>query len=102
MNFKLGHYYRQKEKDRLRDNSIQDNMQNAHEENPELTRQLILCLEKIHSVNKRYARILNLLSQGYNAKDICRRLGITRSNVFTITSRARSLLRHCLEHGGIK
>lgn len=104
MKNELGHYYRQKRKDRLKNEKIREksNINNILEVNPTLAKNLITCLEKMHSVNKRYARILNLVYQGYGTEEICKKLNISRNNVHVITSRARSLLKYCLEHGSIK
>ena len=62
-----------------------------------LRRQLLDCFRQVAEPNRRYARILNLHYQGYGTEDICRRLSITPSNFYSILSRARALLRRCLE-----
>lgn len=68
---------------------------------PELKRRLLGCMKRICDVNSRYARTLNLKYQGYEAEDICRMLKITANNLYVILSRARSLLRLCLDKGDI-
>ena len=62
-----------------------------------LQSQLLECLRKLAAVNRRYARILNFSYQGYAVVDICNRLGMTRTNLYTVLSRARSSLEICLE-----
>jgi DNA-directed RNA polymerase specialized sigma24 family protein len=47
-------------------------------------------------VNPRYARVLNLIHLGYNTEEICRRMKLTRSNLYSIVSRARALLSDCV------
>jgi RNA polymerase sigma factor (sigma-70 family) len=68
----------------------------------DLERRLLDCLQKLHRVNQRHARILNLHHQGYSVAEICDRLGLTRTNFYTLLSRARTMLETCLEKGGIK
>ena len=72
--------------------------------NPDLDikRKLIDCLHKLGSANTRYARILNLHYQGYSTDEICAKMDITTSNLYTTLSRARSLLEYCLQTGKIK
>lgn len=66
---------------------------------PELEQRLKGCLKKIMSTNIRYARILVRIYQGYSAEEICAVFRVTRSNLYSILSRARSLLKRCLEAG---
>lgn len=70
-------------------------------DNPGLERRLRECLKKIGRENIRYARILNLSYQGYKTDEICERLDITPNNLYVILSRARSMLKRCLESGRI-
>ena len=65
----------------------------------DLLRKLLGCLRKISASDNRYARILNFHYQGYGTDEICRRMGLTATNFYTILSRARSLLKQCLEKG---
>jgi RNA polymerase sigma factor (sigma-70 family) len=67
----------------------------------ELNLGLLDCLKKIAGANIRYARILNLSYQGYSSDEICGRLNLTTSNLYSILSRARSLMRRCLDSGDI-
>ena len=68
----------------------------------DLTTRLLRCLRKLHTVNPRHARVLNLSYQGFEVDDICRRLDLTRTNLYTILSRARTMLQHCLDQGELK
>ena len=69
---------------------------------PDFKRHLLDCVRKLCSANVRYARTLNLKYQGFEVEEICRRLKVTEDNLYVILSRARSLLRLCLEKGDIK
>ncbi len=62
---------------------------------------LIDCLRKIVKVNPRYARVLSLSYQGYRAEEICHRLRVTRSNLYSLLSRSRAMLNNCLETGKV-
>lgn len=64
---------------------------------PDLKTRLTACLKKICRTNRRYARILALYYQGYTTKEICDRLGITPNNTYVIFSRAKSMLKACLD-----
>ncbi|UCC44622.1 MAG: sigma-70 family RNA polymerase sigma factor [Candidatus Zixiibacteriota bacterium] len=68
---------------------------------PTLEHRLLDCLSRLDSHNGRHARILNLHYQGYTTDEICDRLRLTRSNFYSILCRARSMLQHCLEEGGV-
>ena len=64
-------------------------------------RQLLHCLKLICRKHPVYARILNLHYQGFTTEEICARLSMTPTNIYTILSRSRSLLSYCLEKGEI-
>lgn len=68
---------------------------------PEFRRQLTECIRKIARANRRYARVLNLMYQGYETDEICDRLKLNRNTVYIILSRGRSMLRTCLETGEV-
>jgi RNA polymerase sigma factor (sigma-70 family) len=70
--------------------------------NPEIKRRLLDCMKKLCETNSRYARTLNLKYQGYGAEDICRKLKMTANHFYVALSRARSMLKHCLEKGEIE
>jgi RNA polymerase sigma factor (sigma-70 family) len=65
----------------------------------ELRRRLIDCLRKICLTNRRYARVLNLHSQGYETEEICRRLDLKENTLYSLLRRSRMMLRRCLETG---
>lgn len=69
---------------------------------PEFRRQLLECIRKLGRVNNRHARVVNLRYQGYSTEEICERLDVTRNNLYIILSRARSMLKLCLEKGTIR
>ena len=73
----------------------------SEKSDPVLKRILLDCLHKIRGTNLRYARILNLQYQGFETEDVCTRLGVTRNNLYSLLSRARSVLEACLEKGGV-
>jgi RNA polymerase sigma factor (sigma-70 family) len=67
-----------------------------------LESRLLDCLRKIHAVHQRHARILNLNYQGFSVDHICRKLAVTRTNLYSLLSRARDMLERCLETGEIR
>lgn len=69
---------------------------------PDLERRLQDCLRQVNRANQRHARILNLHYHGYTVAEICARLQLTRTNFYTILSRARTMLADCLDKGGAK
>ncbi len=68
---------------------------------PLLLIQLKRCLSKISRKNLRYMRILNLFYLGHSKEEICDKLKITSNNFYVILSRARIMLKKCLENGDI-
>ncbi len=99
----LKHYYRSKKTRRIRKEQLMSNndQDRVAYHNPELKRRLEHCLKKINESNNRYARILNLRYQGYSTEEIGGKLGVSSVNVLVILSRARSMLKHCLEEGNV-
>jgi RNA polymerase sigma-70 factor (ECF subfamily) len=86
--------------DRLKANM--ESSRSSDAESPgELNMKLLDCLKKIANANMRYARILNFNYQGYSSNEICGKLNITTSNLYSILSRARSMMRRCLDSGDI-
>lgn len=61
---------------------------------------LLFCLKKFLRRYPRFARVLNLVHQGYTTAEICRRLGISSNNLYVILNRGRRLLGECLDNGG--
>lgn len=68
----------------------------------DLKRLLLQCLKKVGAINRRFTRVLGLHYQGYTTDDICEQLGLSRNGVYILLSRARSMLKTCLEEGGIR
>jgi len=66
-----------------------------------LIERLIDCFRKVGKTNRRQARILNLHFLGYKTDEICSRMKISRTNMYSILSRARSLMELCLDKGKI-
>jgi len=66
-----------------------------------LKEKLLKCLRMIIRRYPRYARVLNLVSQGYSAADVSRRLGIKVSNCYVILNRGRNVLAKCLKTGQV-
>ena len=71
------------------------------EPDPTFQDKLVNCLKMINRANNRHARVLNLRYQGYTTGEICDRLEITRNSIYIALSRARSMLKLCLQRGDI-
>lgn len=69
---------------------------------PGLKVQLLRCLRKISRANVRYARTLNFSYQGFSVEEICRRMALKPNTLYSLLSRARSMLEICLEKGDIR
>jgi len=67
----------------------------------ELKLTLIKCLKKIMNAHPRYAKILNLVTFGYEPIEIQQQLEITKSNYYVMIKRGRLMLNTCLETGRI-
>jgi RNA polymerase sigma factor (sigma-70 family) len=59
------------------------------------------CLDKILESHPRYARVLNLVINGYKTDEISKKLKTNPKHVYVILNRGRKLLEKCLETGGI-
>ncbi len=64
---------------------------------PELKRSLENCMRELIKSNRMYARVVNLVFQGYEIEYISRKLATKPSNVYNILGRGRRLLKHCLK-----
>jgi RNA polymerase sigma-70 factor (ECF subfamily) len=73
---------------------------NNWEPDPLFEDRLIKCFREISKYNKDYARVLNLKYQGFSVEEICAKMNITPNNLYVILSRARSILRLCVDKGG--
>ncbi len=67
----------------------------------ELEPRLLDCIRRLAKRNLRYVRVLNLSHQGYSAQEICQKLNLTSGNFYVALSRARAMLKHCLEKGDV-
>lgn len=79
------------------DISEKDKIPSSGQVDPGIELSLIKCLGKLITINRRYARVLNLAYQGFDAEEICNKLGVTKNNYYVILNRARSLLWECLK-----
>ena len=100
---RIMNYYRSKKYRNAKAFNYKREKQNdmVFEPDPMFENQLRQCLEKIARKNRRHARILNFNYQGFSASEICRKLGLTKSNLYTILSRARDMLEKCLDKGSL-
>ena len=87
---------------KLEEMAVPESSRQLSEPGSDLEARLLACLRGLNKVNSRHARILNLHYQGYSVTEICTRLGLTRTNFYTILSRARNMLGACLEKGEIR
>lgn len=85
-------------------NALLDRLPRSSSFNPDPTLEasLIKCLHKISKTNQTYARIINLHYQGFHTEDVCKKLQISPNHSYVILSRARSMLKLCLEKGDIE
>jgi len=97
-------YYRKKNRQVSTSDNLQeiDSLKEDWTPDPLLIPKLLGCLKKVARSNRRYARILVLKFQGYDAQEICRKLNLSANNLYVILSRARSLLKECMEKEGIR
>ena len=98
---KIKEYYRTKSMhNRKLDEYVQQNSDSGNAEYiTDLIRRLQECIRKLNEVNQRHARILNLNYQGYSVEEICHKFELTKSNLYSILSRARAALNECLTEG---
>jgi RNA polymerase sigma factor (sigma-70 family) len=66
---------------------------------PTLKMRLLGCLKKVARANRRYARILNLHYHGFNRDEVCEKLEMTITQSYNVLSRARAMLKDCLNNG---
>ena len=69
----------------------------SEQASPGFRQRLLICLERVGRVSRRYARILNLHYQGFSTEEICQRLQISENNCYVLLFRSRSLLKNCLD-----
>ena len=68
-------------------------------QNPMLRIRLIDCLQKLNTVNHRYARVVNLHRQGYSAEEISEQMELSRNAIYILLHRARAVLSKCMTGG---
>jgi RNA polymerase sigma factor (sigma-70 family) len=59
------------------------------------------CVQKVRRANARYGQAVVLHCHGYTTEEVCAKLEVTTQNFYMILSRARALLKRCLETGEI-
>jgi len=67
----------------------------------DLRRRISDCARKIINSYPRYARVLNLIHQGFKINEISEKLDITPNNLYVILNRGRLILKSCLKTGGV-
>lgn len=68
---------------------------------PTLKMRLLNCFKQISRASRRYARILNLHHLGFKRDEVCEKLGMTKAQSYVVMSRARAMLKECLEKGAV-
>ena len=66
---------------------------------PILKMKLIECFDKLCRVNSRYASVISMHFEGYEADEIAKKLKVTVNNIYVLLSRARAMLKNCLDNG---
>jgi RNA polymerase sigma factor (sigma-70 family) len=98
----LGYIQKQRrEKGRAASGDFSEYLAASWTPNPSLRMKLLECLKKVGEANRRYARILNLHLIGFSRPEVCEKLGVTRAQSYVVMSRARAMLKECLDSGGI-
>ncbi len=69
---------------------------------PFIRARLLDCLKILVREFPRYARVLNLVYQGYDTREICRRLKIKQGHLYVLLNRGRDMLGDCIERGGVR
>lgn len=54
------------------------------------------CLKKLAAAYPPYARALHLRQSGYDTESICRKMKVTRNNLYVLLNRGRGFLRNCI------
>jgi RNA polymerase sigma-70 factor (ECF subfamily) len=92
---------RRREKGRKTSGETNEYLTASWTPDPTLRMRLLDCLKKVCLANRRYARIINLHHLGYSRVDICGRLEMTLDQSYVVMSRARAMLKECLDKGEI-
>jgi DNA-directed RNA polymerase specialized sigma24 family protein len=68
---------------------------------PTLRMKLLVCLKKLGLANRRYARIINLHHFGLSRKEVCEKMNMNPGQSYVVMSRARAMLKECLDKGNL-
>jgi RNA polymerase sigma factor (sigma-70 family) len=100
---KLADYYRIKQTRELRfiQANCTDNLIDEIQVNKGLERMIRKCLRKIHKMNPKYIRILNLRYLGFGIDEMCEKLNTTPNYIYVNLFRARHSLKKCLQEGDV-
>ena len=63
----------------------------------DLRLRLIQCLAELQRYRRRYYEALRLIHDGYTADEISTRMGVSKTNLYTILNRSRKALKDCLD-----
>ena len=69
--------------------------------NPVTRQQIVNCFRKLIKSIPLYARVLNLIHQGYSTNEICQHLKIKPNYLYVILSRSRKLLNECISNSEV-
>ncbi|MEZ5359798.1 MAG: RNA polymerase sigma factor [Candidatus Zixiibacteriota bacterium] len=98
---KIGNYYQRTEvrsrDTEFRSESTSPEAQASFQPRPEFTMALEACMKELIQANRRYARVVNLVFQGFDVAEVSRKLQTPISNIYNILARGRRLLKHCLK-----
>lgn len=92
---------RRREKGRVISGTHNEYLAASWTPDPALRLRLLDCLKKVCLANPRYARIINLHHLGYSRQEICRKLELSLDQSYVVMSRARAMLKKCVESGDI-
>jgi len=62
-------------------------------------RRFAMCWKELVEKTPRYARVITMKREGHSTSEICEGLGVDRSVLYVLLSRARRALKDCLERG---
>lgn len=101
---KIGNYYQKRsvrEKVMAETERIEEYPEpGVRQEEAYLRRALLHCLKTLTREFPQYARVINMVYQGYDTNEVCQRLGLKPGYVYVILNRGRGLLQACLKKRG--
>ena len=102
LKMKIGNYLQARARRDDRESSIDNNLPLlSPNSDPLIKKALIDCLKKIARAYQNYARVLNLAYQGYDTSAVCAKLKINPNHYYVTLNRGRSMLKACVENGGL-